>query len=425
MGSAVLPILLGGRCLGVLVLDFHEPHVFTPAEQQFLMTLAVQCAVALDRSTQHARLLQQQQQQLEVLESISDAFYAVDDAWRLTYINRRAEELRGRSRSDLIGQVLWEAFPQAVGSAPYQAHLHAAQERRPVRLEAESPVMSSWISMTVYPTASGLSVYFSDISERKTIETRERNLTRTLERRVAERTRDLQDLNAQLRAYAISIAHDLSEPLRRVHAFLGLFESRLAEQLDERAARLMGKVREETRRMRERLDELRHLAVLERQELSEEPLSLDRLIVQVRSDLEPLLKDRKVRWVLGPLPGVMGDRLLLRQVFAELLAVALDATRDGKDAVIEVEGEVTEGEVQVRFRHNGLTLGPDEAGRVFDVFHAPDKGFAAEERIGLANVRRIVTRHGGRVWAEAHQDGPTGATLVVVFPDRLGERRGP
>lgn len=128
--------------------------------------------------------------------------------------------------------------------------------------------------------------------------------------------------------------------------------------------------------------------------------------------------------MLGPLPGVMGDRLLLRQVFAELLAVALDATRDGKDAVIEVEGEVTEGEVQVRFRHNGLTLKPDEAGRVFDVFHAPDKGFAAEERIGLANVRRIVTRHGGRVWAEAHQDGPTGATLVVVLPDRLGERRG-
>ncbi|GGK35148.1 hypothetical protein GCM10008955_31340 [Deinococcus malanensis] len=419
VASAVLPILIDGHALGVLVLDFREPHVFTPAEQQFLATLALQCAVALDRSLQHARVVEQQQAQLDILESISDAFYAVDKDWCFTYVNRRAEEFWKRKREDLIGKVYWEEFPQAVGSEPYQAHLRAAQEQQVVRLESLSPITGLWVNITINPTADGLSVYFADITERKALEERANEATRQLERRVLERTRDLQDLNAELRAYAIGISRDLTEPLRRVNAFVGLLESRLGGQVDERMGRMFTQVREEARRVGDRMDELRKLAALERRELREEPLDLIQLIVQVRSDLEPLLKGRKITWVLGTLPRVVGDALLLRQVFAELLAVALDATRHTPDARIEVDGEVKERRVVMWVRHNGNGLTPAQAERFFDLFQVPHAEFGAEERIGLANVRRIVARHGGQVWAKG--DGESGACLRVALPDRLGD----
>lgn len=421
VGSAVLPILLDGHALGVLVLDFKAPHDFTPAEKQFLSTLAFQCAVALDRSTQQARHVLQQEQQLEVLESISDAFYAVDDEWRFTYINPRAAELWGRSREELLGKVFWEEFPQAVGSELYHAHFQAARTREVVRLETVSPILGTWITLNIYPALTGLSVYFADISERKALEAQGEALTHLLERRVEERTRELQDLNAELRAYAIGISRDLTEPLRRVNAFIGLLERRLADQFDERIGTLFKQVREETRRVGERMDELRHLAVLERRELHEEPLALDQLIVQVRSDLEPQLKGRKVKWVIGTLPRVVGDALLLRQVFAELLSVALDATQETPGAVIEVDGEVRGGKVIVGIRHNGAKLKPDDAQSFFDVFRAPRTNIGVGDRIGLANARRIVRRHGGYVWVEEEKSDAPGVSLLLALPDRLGD----
>ncbi len=112
---------------------------------------------------------------VEILESISDAFYAVDGDWRFTYINRKAEEWWGRSREDLLGKYYWGEFPQAVGSEPYKAHLRAAEAREIVRLQSVSPIIGRWVDISIYPAdQGGLSVYFKDISEQKQIETAHR-----------------------------------------------------------------------------------------------------------------------------------------------------------------------------------------------------------------------------------------------------------
>ncbi|MEW6494760.1 MAG: ATP-binding protein, partial [Cyanobacteriota bacterium] len=113
-----------------------------------------------------------------ILESITDAFYAVDYNWHFTYINRRAEQLWGKQRQELLGKSIWEMFPQAVGSEAYQAHQQAVREQRTISLETQSPVLHSWIEMNIYPSQEGLAVYFQDISDRKRAE-QERDQFRT------------------------------------------------------------------------------------------------------------------------------------------------------------------------------------------------------------------------------------------------------
>lgn len=133
----------------------------------------------------------------EVLESISDAFYAVDGDWRFTYVNRVAEQWWGRSRDSLIGKVIWDEFPTAVGSPPQKAHFQAAETREVVRLEAFSPVLQRWVDMSLFPSGSGLSVYFRDITERKEAEERQRLLVNELNHRVKNTLATVQSIAAQ------------------------------------------------------------------------------------------------------------------------------------------------------------------------------------------------------------------------------------
>lgn len=116
----------------------------------------------------HAALRAEHNRAVEVLESISDAFYAVDSEFRFTYVNRKTEELWGRRREELIGRHLWTEFPSAVGSESYHRHLRAMADRQPVRFEAISPLLGRWVDVSLYPAAGGgLSCYFQDITHRK------------------------------------------------------------------------------------------------------------------------------------------------------------------------------------------------------------------------------------------------------------------
>ncbi|MBC7812224.1 MAG: PAS domain S-box protein, partial [Burkholderiales bacterium] len=106
-------------------------------------------------------------QVVDILESISDAFYTLDEDWRFTYVNRRAEQVWSRQRETLIGKSIWDEFPETVDAYPYQQLQRVAQERQPLEFESLSPVRQTWIEITVYPGEKGLSVYFRDIHERK------------------------------------------------------------------------------------------------------------------------------------------------------------------------------------------------------------------------------------------------------------------
>lgn len=162
---------------------------------------------------------------IEILESISDAFYAVDRDGRFTYLNRKTEEWWGRKREDLLGKAIWEEFQAAVGSELHKAHLRAAEQRRVVQIEVVSPIRKHWIDATIYPTADGgLAVYFRDITERKEAEARLKLLAREVDHRSKNMLAVVQALVRLTRAetvrdYALAIEGRIAA-LARVHTLL-------------------------------------------------------------------------------------------------------------------------------------------------------------------------------------------------------------
>ncbi|WP_425449976.1 PAS domain S-box protein [Virgifigura deserti] len=165
-----VPIQWNGFAYGVLGVGTDAPRRLDQDGTDFLLALANALATAIRHRGIEADLATSYHETREILESIDAGFYALDHEWRFTHVNRKAEELSGFERESLLGQVIWEAFPQVVSGEMRAAHIRAAVERRPIKLDAFSTVLGRWIGMTIYPNATGMSVYFRDITERRQTE---------------------------------------------------------------------------------------------------------------------------------------------------------------------------------------------------------------------------------------------------------------
>lgn len=129
--------------------------------------LAVYFRNAIEREKSDYMLALSHQRIFEILESINDAFYALDNHWRFTYVNRRAEALWDKAREGLIGKSIWEVFPYLMDGVIYQEHMHVSQTRQPTRFETFSLIHNHWLELSIYPAESGLTVYLRDINTRK------------------------------------------------------------------------------------------------------------------------------------------------------------------------------------------------------------------------------------------------------------------
>jgi PAS domain S-box-containing protein len=160
----------------------------------------------------------------DILESISDAFFALDHQWRFTYVNSIAEKLLRKSREELVGKHIWEEFPEAVGSTFYTEYHKALNEDVPVSFEEYYPPLDTWYDVRAYPYHGGLSVYFHDINARKEAEAKLKMLTEELKRS-----------NQELWHFASVAAHDLQSPLISMGSALQLLRRRLKGTLDQEA----------------------------------------------------------------------------------------------------------------------------------------------------------------------------------------------
>jgi signal transduction histidine kinase len=241
-------------------------------------------------------------------------------------------------------------------------------------------------------------------------------LNRDLEQRVKDRTAALEAVNQELEAFSYSVSHDLRAPLRHMSGFVQLLERHAGERLDQTARRYMDTIGGAARTMGTLIDDLLTFSRLSRTALQVATVDLDTLMAEVREALGPDAQGRRIEWTVNLLPVVQADRALLRQVFLNLLGNAVKYTRGRDPARIEVRADRRGAEHVVAVRDNGVGFDMQYAHKLFSAFQRLHTDHEFEGTgIGLAIVRRIVARHGGRVWAEGARG--VGATFYVSLPE--------
>jgi signal transduction histidine kinase len=245
-------------------------------------------------------------------------------------------------------------------------------------------------------------------------------LNEELEQRVVKRTAQLQAANKELEAFSYSISHDLRAPLRHIDGFAQLLQRHLGPSLDATGQRHVTTIIESAKRLGRLIDELLVFSRMGRAEIHQRSVALRPLVDEVVSELQPEIQDRRVQWLIGGLPSVRGDAVMLRQVWANLLGNAVKYSRQRTETRIEIGHRVDPADGHVfSVRDNGAGFDMKYADKLFGVFQRLHTAKEFEGTgIGLANVQRIVQRHGGRVWAEARVD--EGATFYFTVPDSPG-----
>ena len=263
--------------------------------------------------------------------------------------------------------------------------------------------------------------------DRAVIETVGRSLSLALDRaeqiedlarereRLARQAEALAAANEELEAFTYSVSHDLRTPVRHIRGFNDLLRQSFGAGLDARASRYLNVVDEAAARMNTLIDAMLDLSRTARQPLRAGVVDLGALVASVRGEVELDALDRQVTWRVSPLPLVTGDPDLLRQVLLNLLSNALKYTRDRAETVIEVGAEERPDEWSIFVRDNGVGFDPRYQDKLFGVFQRLHRADEFEGTgVGLATVRRIISRHGGQVSAQGEPG--VGATFRFTLP---------
>ncbi len=358
-----------------------------------------------------ARLRDSEEKYRTLYESSRDGIVSCDLDGRFTGANQAFLDMLGYEMEELSEMTFEQVTPanwhelerEIVGRQLVSKGYCDEFEKEYIRKDGTTMPVSLcvWQTTDKQGERNGAVGIVRDISERKRIEEERRKLSQELERRVIERTAQLQSAYKELEAFSYSVSHDLRTPLRAIEGFSRILEEEHSESIDGEGLRLLSVIRQNCDYMAELIEHLLMLSRVDRRELAEREVDMNELVGNVIGELEPSIDGRAVEFEVDELPHAMGDPVMWQQVWDNLLSNAVKFTRETDVARIKVGSLRGDGENVYFVKDNGAGFDMRYADKLFGVFrrlHSPEEYEGVG--IGLAVVQRIVRRHGGRVWAE-------------------------
>jgi PAS domain S-box-containing protein len=370
-----------------------------------------------------------------VFSAIRDSAGAVAD-FRYEYINDAGCRLDQRSREDTVGHTITELFPATVTSGMLADYIRVAETGEPLAREDTDyedvyggRQVTRAFDLRIMKLGDGIVANWRDVAERRradeTMASQAAALRRSqaeLEARVERRTTDLARSNQELESFSYSVAHDLRAPLRAIHGYCQILLDDHAAQLDGAGQVLLGNVGRYAERMGRLIEGLLALASVGRENPRHVRIDMTRLAESVVANLRDGHEGSWPAIAVGQLADATGDPGLIRQVWEHLIGNAVKFSANRADAAVSVESLATAGEAIYHVRDNGVGFDMTYAGKLFGVFQRLHPTEFPGTGIGLAIVARIMSRQGGRVWADGHVgDGACFSFTLPAAPAEKGE----
>jgi PAS domain S-box-containing protein len=330
--------------------------------------------------------------------------------------NAGAERLIGYRPEEIIGLPVSRFDPPDAASAEEALARAAAEgDHREEGWRVRKDGGRFWADVTLTALRDsggalrGFAMILHDISERRAAEESIRQLNAELEERVRRRTAELAQAMAELESFSYSVSHDLRAPLRAIDGFGAALADHAGERLDDRDRHYLGRMRAASQRMAELIDDLLLLSRVTRAELEREPVDLGRIAAGIVADLRQRDPARAVDVRVGDGMSALGDRRLLTVALENLIGNAWKFTSRRARATIEIGRLEKDGQAVFFVRDDGAGFDMAYAGKLFGAFQRLHHASEFEGTgIGLATVQRVVSRHGGRIWAEGRPDEGAG-----------------
>ena len=327
----------------------------------------------------------------EVLERITDGFFALDREWCFTYVNEAAEQILGLDRDNLLGRSIWDVFPRAVEAPIYAAFHEALAEGATVGIEFQAAPGGKWYGVRAYPSPNGLSVFFRDVTEQRRYE---REIQAALaEARAANRGKDL---------FLAMMSHELRTPLQAVLGYADFLLTGQSGSLTNDQVQDIGYIRQGAERMAALIERILELSRIEAGalELTTEPVDLHSILEQVRQDIAPQASAKGLAIHVDEadhLPVIYGDPMRIRQILLNLAGNAVKFTERGS---VRLSARASGDGVDLAVSDTGIGIAPEALPYIFEEFRqAVNSAVRRYEGVGLglAIARRLAEQLGGSI----------------------------
>jgi PAS domain S-box-containing protein len=360
-----------------------------------------------------------------ILAIAPDAVVSVDEAYRIIFFNQGAEKIFGYTAAEVLGQPLNLLIP------PYARPTHGDSirefQQQPVaarRMGERGEISGIRKNGEIFPAEASISKL--DIGGTRVFTAVLRDVTerREVEDALARQAAELARSNAELEQFAYVASHDLQEPLRMVASYTQLLARRYRDKLDSDAEEFIAYAVDGVTRMQDLINDLLAYSRVGTRGGNPEPTDLNWVLERVLRNLGPAIEDQGAEVVVDPLPTLSVDAVQMGQVFQNLIGNALKFRRPDVTPRVHVTARHGAEEWMFCVRDNGIGIEPEFAERIFVLFQRlHSRGQYPGTGIGLAICKKIIERHGGRIWVEPSPEH--GSTFCFTLPERAGmpERR--